>query len=655
MEHSADAASIERLEHRIEALEALVRDLAASRDRVAPAGGLAPPTPDLGAPAALKRADAPAGTARADVVAATVAKPVPPGPLSAQAWRVEDVEQWVGARGLLLVGVVALLAAAGFLLKYAFDHGWVAPWLRATSAVVSGAALAWFGERRAQAGIRNFGLAMIGAGGGLAYLGIWSAAGPYALLDRRVGVVLVAALAGLLAWRAVAYHAEPLTWWALLGAFSAPVLLPTPDARPEALLAYLAVVCMAAGVLAHTLAWRRTLLGATVGFFLLPAMAIPVALGTPVGFAYLAIGGLGALRFSHGHDWREVRITALCAAWGLLVWRATGVADAGAAAAAMAAATALTLRVWWHHRGSAEYGGAELSAEPVLGGIRLLAAPAALVLVAGMVYDDAKLAAAAAALLYLGTGWKPRWAPFVAAGLALAAAAVMVSRQDEVVVVAWSAMALLAVVADVRARQHAGAPAAPLLVGAALFGLVVRLIERNRADPAFVGHWSLALYLTVGLAAAAALAWRSRASLPVWARSGQRSLWLMVGTALLAGITVEIARYFRVAGGPPWSPSLAGALSISLYWLVYAAVVVAIGFRLNQRDVRTAGLAVAAGAAGKILLVDLRSLDALYRVASFFALALIALAVAYAYNRRAAREAAAGPAGRAPKDEEATR
>ncbi len=44
---------------------------------------------------------------------------------------------------------------------------------------------------------------------------------------------------------------------------------------------------------------------------------------------------------------------------------------------------------------------------------------------------------------------------------------------------------------------------------------------------------------------------------------------------------------------------------------------------------------VAAGAGLKIVLYDLSNLEALYRIASFFALALIALAVAYAYNRKA--------------------
>ncbi len=60
-----------------------------------------------------------------------------------------------------------------------------------------------------------------------------------------------------------------------------------------------------------------------------------------------------------------------------------------------------------------------------------------------------------------------------------------------------------------------------------------------------------------------------------------------------------------------------------------------VGFRLNQKLVRSTGLAVAAMVALKIVLYDLSALQALYRVGSFFVLALITLAVAYAYNQRA--------------------
>ena len=74
---------------------------------------------------------------------------------------------------------------------------------------------------------------------------------------------------------------------------------------------------------------------------------------------------------------------------------------------------------------------------------------------------------------------------------------------------------------------------------------------------------------------------------------------------------------------------------MSAYWLLYAAALVRTGFWLEQKAVRSAGLGVAGLAILKIALYDLSNLEALYRVGSFFVLALITLAVAYAYSRRA--------------------
>jgi len=103
-----------------------------------------------------------------------------------------DLEQWFGQRGLLAVGVAALLIAAAFFLKYAFDRGWISPLLRSLGAVAAGIAVAAWGHDRIGRGMRRYGAAMIGAGGGLVYLGLWAAAGPYALMERRIGILLLA-------------------------------------------------------------------------------------------------------------------------------------------------------------------------------------------------------------------------------------------------------------------------------------------------------------------------------------------------------------------------------------------------------------------------------------------------------------------------------
>ena len=104
---------------------------------------------------------------------------------------------------------------------------------------------------------------------------------------------------------------------------------------------------------------------------------------------------------------------------------------------------------------------------------------------------------------------------------------------------------------------------------------------------------------------------------------------MLCGAAVFAGGSIQFARALgRIT-------ALAGNLALSVWWLVFAGTLVWLGFRMDRKMIRSAGLIVAAGAGFKIVLYDLSTLQALYRVGSFFALALIALAVAYAYNRKA--------------------
>ena len=60
----------------------------------------------------------------------------------------------------------------------------------------------------------------------------------------------------------------------------------------------------------------------------------------------------------------------------------------------------------------------------------------------------------------------------------------------------------------------------------------------------------------------------------------------------------------------------------------------------HLKQARIAGLAVAGLAVVKVLMFDLSSLDALYRVGSVFILGLVFLLLAYLYHRQARAETA---------------
>jgi uncharacterized membrane protein len=72
-------------------------------------------------------------------------------------------EQWIGQRVLLAVGVVALILAAGYLLRLSFDRGWISPLLRCVGGAGAGfvvGALGW----RLHSRYRTYGAALIGCG-----------------------------------------------------------------------------------------------------------------------------------------------------------------------------------------------------------------------------------------------------------------------------------------------------------------------------------------------------------------------------------------------------------------------------------------------------------------------------------------------------------
>ena len=193
----------------------------------------------------------------------------------------------------------------------------------------------------------------------------------------------------------------------------------------------------------------------------------------------------------------------------------------------------------------------------------------------------------------------------------------------------WTALAVLAMVAERDGGRPGGRYASVALATAAWFCVfTAALFERELdATPVFTDRWAIALYVYLAGSALLALAWNQRGRLGQW-------MWVLCGSAVFLGGSIQFQRYFgRMT-------ALAGNLALSVWWLLFAGALVFIGFRLNQRVVRSTGLAVAAFAGLKIVLVDLSSLEALYRVGSFFALAIIALAVAYAYNQKARASAA---------------
>jgi len=164
------------------------------------------------------------------------------------------------------------------------------------------------------------------------------------------------------------------------------------------------------------------------------------------------------------------------------------------------------------------------------------------------------------------------------------------------------------------------------------------LLQRSPADPAFLGSCGLALWGTAAVTVAlAAGAWRAVVASGT-APMVRGALWVLGGAMVLFGVTGEIGRYFEMKALSSQDASLAAGLAVSAWWLIFAAALISVGFRRSLKPARVAGLAVAGLAVVKVLMFDLSSLDALYRVGSVFILGLVFLLLAYLYHRQARGE-----------------
>jgi uncharacterized membrane protein len=105
------------------------------------------------------------------------------------------------------------------------------------------------------------------------------------------------------------------------------------------------------------------------------------------------------------------------------------------------------------------------------------------------------------------------------------------------------------------------------------------------------------------------------------------SAWVMHETVLMA--VAYAARDVAASD----AHELRMQVGLSVLWTFYAAAALAWGFLRAVPTVRYAALGLFGLTIGKVFLIDLSELEAIYRIASFFVLGLVLLGVSYIYQR----------------------
>ena len=629
-------------------LETLVRQLAAGVIARQASPPSPPPAPIVTAPPPLASAPPPPPLATEPPPAVPppppAIGPTPPrrsAPSPLAKGTALDPERWVGQRVFLGIGVVALLLAAGYLLKLSFDRNWISPLMRCLGGVVAGIAVGGLGWRL-EPKYRTYGAALIGAGAGIIYLSIWAASRLYGVLPSASGIVGLALVSVALAMIAYAIDVQALGVTAALGAFFAPVLLGQDRNNADLLLLYLASMAAGLGLVSARRRWRLAAFVIAASYFGVGTLGAAEH-AQPWGvLAFGLVGGTAGLYLGLRERWWETRLLTFSGGWTLLAAAGERIPQHWAV---LAAGIVLSLPVWWHglrrprifpiHLGSQAEGAGWSAGEalyffvtPVLLGWA----------VHGLDVDrfDASpwLAPLIVAVPYVLAGYlrvRPAFAAVGAAAMAVTA----VQRWDGVPQV-WGllGLAVLWAMLDLRLGRTDGRWYGLITLLAALQQLFDGAAGvRGADDRAFVGPWALALWGSIGVTFAyGARLWRVEAGREDAGliRSG---LWVVAGAMTLFGVTGELRRFFELRTLDAETVKLASGLAVSAWWLLFAALLVTAGFRLSQQPARVAGLIVAGLAVGKVVLFDLSSLDALYRVGSVFLLALVALSLAYLYYR----------------------
>lgn len=497
-----------------------------------------------------------------------------------------DLESLIAGHWLNRIGIVALLLAGSFFLKFAFDNDWIGPAGRVAIGLLSGSALILFSQTLLKRGYSYFSDGIAGLGAGVLYLALYAAHQLYHLVPSWAAfsgmAITTAALMGL----ALGRDSQRIALLALAGGFLTPALLSSGVDAQIQLFTYLAVLNMGLLFLARRRDWD-----------LLPPLALAATIAYYIGW--------------HGQFYHDATHLLPTLAFLTLFF------------AQFSALSVLQMRR-----------GGRLTALQIL----LLVLNAAFYLIAlGDLLYDLHRPYLTLALLLISTAYlammrlappSPSRLPFAAIALTAATLAIPVQLKGEWIAIAWAIEGAALAGSGFRASNTSLRGAGLILLALSALTLISDLPDGG----AFLFNARFATFavLVVCLGMTATWAFRAADSLSGNERLGFAMAGVATNIFALWGLSLELWDVF--------SAGLEQMLSLSLFWAVYATALILFGVRRNIPALRWQALALFGLLVGKVFLYDLSLLDKAYRIASFFALGTVLLAVSFFYQRRQGAE-----------------
>lgn len=511
-----------------------------------------------------------------------------------------DFENVVAGKWLNYVGIIAILFAVAFFIKYAFDNNWIGPNGRVGIGIVCGAALiawsAWLRHR----GYEYFSEGIAALGAAVLYLSLWGAWHYYGIFTSAETFAGMTVITSIMVIASLRRNSQRLALLALLGGFLTPVMVSSGADQQVVLFAYVAMLSAAMLTIEYFRKWAwlppLAFLATELYFWgWYNDFYTPEKLGQTLGFA--------ALFF------------VLFAALPVMRARGDGRLNEGETIVTIGNVAALLLvlhqMLWPEDRW-------ELT-------LAILVVAAAHIVVLRVLPEAPRHGSRGNV-----TGVRPLFA-----GLALLCFSLAIPAQldGQWVTIAWAAEGVLLVWSGARITSGWLRGAGLILFAITAMRLLILHVDGGAFlwNPRFMTYMIAVACFTLACIFVRPIA----AGLGEGQRAAFAALAIAANFYALVALSLEMWSYLGHTQTPGMQRWLAQQLGLSILWTSYATALILTGMARRVAILRWQALTLFAVVVAKVFFFDLSTLSRFYRILSFLVLGVLLLGVSFLYQKRA--------------------
>ncbi len=179
------------------------------------------------------------------------------------------LEQRIGTRWVLVAGVITVIFAVGFFLRYAYENQWIGPLGRVAIAGFGGLIALAIGEVTRRRGYDFVAKGVTALGFAILYATVFAAHRRYGLIGSAPAYILAVGVTAAAMLYAVILDEGIIALLSLAGGYLTPIVLSTGENLPNLLFGYVLILSCGAMLCAYRRKWSGVNILAFIGTYLL--------------------------------------------------------------------------------------------------------------------------------------------------------------------------------------------------------------------------------------------------------------------------------------------------------------------------------------------------------------------------------------------------